>query len=234
MKHSVGLAIALFVTHTALGGSTDQMSIVPRVTRAAAIVQLVPGEPRVTVVVSNRSQVPLEAWSVQLTYDLGGGPQSVDFATDASLSAALEPQEGRGPIPPGRDRRKVVPLDGVAVSAQVVLQYVVFSDLSTEGPTHQTAEIFQVRDQQAAALKGWLDAFAAADNKPVAAAKGLLRAAENATRAKLKERPDIPTGGFLQSVSRLLDAPDAEFVQQLAGIRSVFERQYQIAIRHRK
>lgn len=204
--------------------------------KVSAEAQIVPGEPRVVVQITNKSEVSIEAWQVRLAYvGLNGAPSSVDVTTDTYAVFEGPSLAASGPIPPGTARSTSIWLGVVPRSASVELRMVVYSDLSVDGDHDAATQVFSRRERDAQALDILLSALQPAAGRSNSQARSVLRSGLAARGAELDQLSSSESSvkGLEETVNELLSAPDSDFSKRLSYLQQHFAKQKALAVRHR-
>jgi len=213
-------------------GRTSAVSQAP-VQKAVATVEPVPGQPRVIVHLTNNARLAVEAWQLQVEYQLASGARdTLDVTTDTCFNASPQGTFGSGAILTQETRDQTFALPGVPIVVSVTVQMVLFEDLSFEGSAGEVSFVRGQRDRHVKTLGTWIDALQAAAGKPDAEAKAVLRdvlAFETASA----DRSDSRAAVARDRIADLLEAngPASKFSDQVTALREYFEHQRERGLR---
>ncbi len=203
----------------------------------SATVELPPGEATAIVQLRNEAALPIEAWQIRLTYDVGAGTLiHLDVTTDGYLSLARRTAvPGFGPIPPGSTRVTKLVLGGIPASAAVTVRMVVFGDLSSAGDEDEVRAVFSKREAEAAEMEAWATVLQAAVRKPIDQARSFLTAKLESLEATGPRDRSSAAKGVQQRVAELVGSAtsEAELREQLVDEIQRLRRTAAIALRHK-
>jgi hypothetical protein len=204
-----------------------------QVQKADATVELVLGQPRVIVHLTNKASLAVEAWQLRVDYQLvSGSRDTLDITTDTCFNSSPPGTPGSGAILREETREQTISLPGVPLSASVSVRMLLFEDLSFEGSADEVSFLRVQRDRHATTLGTWIDALQAVAGKTDAEAKAVLRdvLASERTRA---DSSDSRAAGTLQTIAEFLESnrSDSKFSDQVTALRQRFERERERAVR---
>lgn len=209
------------------------------VSKAYATVDIVPGQPRVTVRITNISKIPLEAWRTRITYEDGSASAKIfEVTTDSYLGLSLNgpPRPDIGPIPFNGFREQTFMLPSVPRSGVVELLMLTFSDALSEGDRDEVAKVFAAREHHAEALGLILEAIDAASGRPAEEARAIISSGLSSRTVRLTQLSSNARVKATQlSVTELLSSGDAPetFGKRMANLRQQLAHQRQLALRHK-
>ncbi len=202
--------------------------------RAVATVELVAGQPTAIVHLTNLSAVPIEAWRIVLTADMGGGARPVrDVMTDVSMTLLSPGSSGYvGPIAPGEARDLSFVLSAVPLYVSVDVPMLLFQDLSSEGSKQDVAFLLQQRERCAKSLKIWSEALEAAATMPPQQAKRYLRHLLVVERQSA-DASDSWATGLRMTISDLVNSDQSSqaFTDQVNHFKRLFLQTRERALR---
>jgi hypothetical protein len=237
-----GSAVKRYVLGAMLGACCTVLDVTaPRVSagpqaqvqKAVATVELVLGQPRLIVHITNTANVAVEAWQLRVDYQLvSGSRDTLDVTTDTCFNTSPPGTPGSGAIQSEETREQIIALPDVALSASVTVRMLLFEDLSFEGSAEEVSFVRVQRDRHATTLGTWISALQAVAGKTDAEAKAVLRdvLASERTRA---EPSDSRAAVTLQTIAALLETnrSTSTFSDQVTALRQRFERQRERALR---
>lgn len=232
MKRYVLLATLGACTVVYLTGSRVSAVSQAQVHNADATVELVLGQPRVIVHLTNKASLAVEAWQLRVNYQLASGePRTLDVTTDTCFNSAPR-GTGSGAILSEETRDEIISLPGVPLLASVTVEMLLFEDLSSEGSAGEVRFVRATRERHAQTLGTWISALQAVAGKPDAEAKAVLRdvLATERTRA---DPSDSMAAVTLQTIAELLEPNRAasKFSDQVTALKQRLERQRAPALR---
>jgi hypothetical protein len=203
--------------------------------KASATVDLAAGKPEVIVHLRNDSNVPLEAWALQIGYNVGGGSRKTrEVGTDTATDEGEPGTPGRGPILPGETRDERYRVDGEPLSASVTIRMLLFDNGAVEGSTTWADDMLAQRERHAEALGFWIDALNAASRVSLQQARTVLERA----LASHAHRMGGALGSYAgqsayERVTWLAGSPDDVLQSRIAQLKERFERVRDRGIRHK-
>ena len=196
--------------------------------------EVVAGQPRVTVRVTNRGKQTIEAWQIRLIYvDALGLTQSIDITSDAY---AVADDEKNGPIRPGTARVESFAVSSPPKSAEAEIRMVIFSDMSSRGDVAELQAVVSRRQQHAKALEILSGVLQAASGLPSGQGRTQLENALSSRTAELSPYlNDALIKGHFETLKGLTrGGDDASFDERRAILQKQFNSQRQLAMRQQR
>ena len=204
-----------------------------QVQRAVATVDVVLGEPRVIVHLTNKASLAMEAWELRVDYQLVSGSRStVDITTDTCFNSSPPGTPGVGAIPGGQTRDETILLPGIPLSASVTVRMSLFEDLSFEGSAEEVSFVRVHRDRHVTTLGTWINALRAVAGKTDAEAKAVLRDVLASERTRV-DPSDSRAAVTMQTIAEFLESNGSasKFSDQVTALRQRFERERERGVR---
>jgi len=201
--------------------------------KAIAAVDVVLGQPRVIVHITNNASLALDAWQLRVDYQLASGSRDTLYVTsDTCFDTSPPGTPGRGAILSGQSRDETISLPDVPLSASVTVRMLLFEDLSFEGSAGEVRSVRAQRERHATNLGTWITALHAVAGKPEVEARAILRDALASARTRA-DPSDPLAAGTLQRMAELLEADRSasKFSDQATALTQYFERQRERAVR---
>jgi hypothetical protein len=204
-----------------------------QVQKADATVELVLGQPRVIVHLTNKASLAVEAWQLRVDYQLASGDRGTLYVTSDTCFDSTPPgTRGSGAISSDETRDEIISLPGVPIRASVTVQMLLFEDLSSEGSAGEVRFVQAKRERHAQTLRTWISALQAVAGKTDSEAKASLRdvLASERTRA---DPSDSMAAATLQTIAELLEPSRAasKFSDQVTALKQRLERERERAVR---
>jgi hypothetical protein len=204
-----------------------------QVQKGVATVDLVLGQPRVIVHLTNKASLAVEAWQLRVDYQLVSGRRDTLYVTvDTCFDSSPPGTPGSGAIPSEETREETFSLPDVPLSASVTVRMLLFEDLSFEGSAEEVNFVRVQRDRHVTTLGTWINALQAVAGKTDAEAKAVLRdvLASERTRA---DPSDSRAAVTLQTIAEFLESnrSASKFSDQVTALRQRFERERERAVR---
>jgi hypothetical protein len=204
-----------------------------QVQKAVATVDLVLGEPRVIVHLTNTASLDMEAWELRVDYQLVSGSRStLDITTDNCFNSSPPGTPGVGAIPGGQTRDESILLPGIPLSASVTVRMSLFEDLSFEGSAEEVSFVRVHRDRHVTTLGTWINALRAVAGKTDAEAKAVLRDVLASERTRV-DPSDSRAAVTMQTIAEFLESNGSasKFSDQVTVLRQRFERERERGVR---
>jgi hypothetical protein len=204
-----------------------------QVQRAVATVDVVLGEPRVIVHLTNKASLAMEAWELRVDYQLVSGSRStLDITTDTCFNSSPPGTPGVGAIPGGQTRDETILLPGIPLSASVTVRMSLFEDLSFEGSAEEVSFVRVHRDRHVTTLGTWINALRAVAGKTDAEAKAVLRDVLASERTRV-DPSDSRAAVTMQTIAEFLESNGSasKFSDQVTALRQRFERERERGVR---
>jgi hypothetical protein len=204
-----------------------------QVQKAVATIDLVLGQPVVTVHLTNKASLAVEAWELRVDYELvSGSRDTLDVTTDTCFNSSPPGTPGSGAIPAGQTREQTISLPGVPLSASVRVQMLLFEDPSFEGSAEEVSFLRVQRDRHVTTLGTWINALQAVAGKTDAEAKAVLRDVLASERSRA-DPSDSRAAVTLQTIAEFLESnrSASKFSDQVTALRQRFERERERGVR---
>lgn len=185
----------------------------------------------VRITLKNDRKIALEAWQLTVAYVAPSDPNGrVSMTEDTYLALALPfRRTDTGPIEGGNSRELRMAVASSAEIKSVILDAALFGDMQFEGKGELVAEILRARENTAAELSNWIPVLQEVERSGDVMGKQLLQS--KLPQANTPGRP-ASISDVAATVQQLLQ-PTNLSIAAVIEMRSVFEKQRELALRHR-